>query len=598
MIEAFHTGPDPSRASRFTLLRRCARVAAALAAMAATCLPACAPSSPTRAPAGPTDTAPLESRLDALPGRTLVVPMQLSPGERRAQIPVRLQDGRVLEGKLWRVTVGLDPSAPPSWLPPAGAWSAAPLDPRAQPTAAPSGERTLASWILTVDLPLSLSGKAVEIDGRDYKLNVLPPLTPPGTVARPGALIDPPSRAGSPPALTRLIEPEAASPVRRWRYRLWLTGLDEGVPVASFDTPPIEAMAQQLELRWSWALRSLARSDAALAQRLSRRLVSVTDFGGSDLIPTWPTSQGDLDALLSDLLDPALDHARRAERAEAFLAAQPEAAAWIIDDAGTPDAASGRPSAAVGIANLSERPVLAAAAREQNLSLAEPAPLAPGSVARIFVAPDRAASPSRETAIGVQAGSWRASLQAFTSNIPCQPPGLTLGPLSPDFTLDTWLAAASHGSPASDSAWATVGMLYRRGADWTLYVECAHPETSTAASEEDTVRVWLGPTARPALVIRVGESGYAHVEQTRAPDGQADDPSAGVVVSDRSERKWVCQIPVPAWVIDQGGILRLGIERTDARGARSAFPRPLLPWQTEPARLAIDTRAWGAVPLK
>jgi hypothetical protein len=35
------------------------------------------------------------------------------------------------------------------------------------------------------------------------------------------------------------------------------------------------------------------------------------------------------------------------------------------------------------------------------------------------------------------------------------------------------------------------------------------------------------------------------------------------------------------------------VVRVDGRGRRSAWPRPMLPWQDEPGRAALDTRAWG-----
>jgi hypothetical protein len=97
---------------------------------------------------------------------------------------------------------------------------------------------------------------------------------------------------------------------------------------------------------------------------------------------------------------------------------------------------------------------------------------------------------------------------------------------------------------------------------------------------------------RPRLVLRVGESGYAHVESKLGAAGEdtGSDPVRVSVVS--RPGKWVCQIPLPAICFESDGTLRIGLERIDPRGTRSAFPRPMLPWQSEPGRVAIDTSTW------
>ena len=52
---------------------------------------------------------------------------------------------------------------------------------------------------------------------------------------------------------------------------------------------------------------------------------------------------------------------------------------------------------------------------------------------------------------------------------------------------------------------------------------------------------------------------------------------------------------LPPHAIEPSGVLRLGVERLDERGVRSAWPRALLPWESEPGRAAIDTRGWERI---
>ncbi len=570
--------------------RRCiraGRLPTLFVVMIGVLLPACTSVEPRSGGAEPSQLVPLESRIDALPGRTLLIPVRAAEGS-PASVPVTLEDGRELSGKLWRVTVEYDPGRA-SWLPQAGVWRATAFDAKVAPVAADPHVSALASSMVSVDLPLNVSSRWLTVGTSRVRLNVLGSLATPGTVA-PRQEIDliGPGPAVDAPALRRLLEPERRSPVRRWRYRLLAHAASE--PGDAFEDPIIEALARQEEGRWSWALRALAMADRDLAQRVARRLVATTTFGAGVVAPTWPSSQADLDALLPDLLDPTLDGARRAQRAEAFLMAQPAATAWIIDDAGTPDATTGRPSVAVGVANLSERVVLAAAVPGERITDAEPRELGPDTAMRLYVS--YANEAPIDAAIGVAVGSLRATLHPMVSRVPGAPPGVALGPLIPDFTLETWIAGGSTVAP--DPAWVGAAMLLRKDRVWTLFMECARAGDAAATPQEDTVRLWIGPTARPRLVLRVGESGYAHVEQALPGAGGTDapDPAAGVTVASRAA-KWVCEVKIPDWCIEPDGTLRVGLERVDSRGARSAYPRPMLPWQAEPGRIVVDTGAWG-----
>src|SRR5690606_19882026 len=107
---------------------------------------------------------------------------------------------------------------------------------------------------------------------------------------------------------------------------------------------------------------------------------------------------------------------------------------------------------------------------------------------------------------------------------------------------------------------------------------------------QEHVRVWLGPFRRPFSVLRIGSDG-AVVDEIAS--SAASEQRAGGVRVVREAGKWIVQAEVPAECIEADGSLRIGIERTDARGRRTAWPRPMLPWQSEPGRAAVGTNSWG-----
>jgi len=126
------------------------------------------------------------------------------------------------------------------------------------------------------------------------------------------------------------------------------------------------------------------------------------------------------------------------------------------------------------------------------------------------------------------------------------------------------------------------------GPKWWLYIECRTPPTPAGGlAPDESVRIWLGPTGRPRAVIRASR------------DGSVRDEATGSAVADttvvRKPDRWVCQLPVPDACLEADGTLRIAFERTDSRGVRRAWPRPMLPWQTEPGRAAVDTAAWGTL---
>lgn len=545
---------------------------------------------------------PIEPRIDALPGRTLIIPVRINESDVPRSFELKLSDGRALPAELRRIVVS--PSEPSAWLPPAGAWSSM------KATDPVESAGVLQAWVISTDLPQSVAGQKITLNGRELPINWLTFSRGPGVISPPAGKVlrEVPLPAGpDAPSLARILEPERTSPLRRWRYRLATDGLDraggaDATPLLlRFSDPAIEAYAVQWEDRWAVALKSLYRSNEALGVRLANRLASIASFGEGVEAPVWQTDQSDLDSLLSDLLNPSFDGARRAQRAEAWLESQPAAAAWVIDDAGTQRALGGEAIVTVGMINLTERPTLASLSPARQRFEGELTPLKPNTATVLRLPDARSVSERALGAAELEAriGSWTRSLRAITGLAPVSPPGLAIGPFESDHTLASLTAGAA---PPADPGWSTAGLLFRRsGSDsgagaWTLHIECLRPD-DPGATGEDTLRLWVGLTGRPRLVVRIGESGYSHVELARRREEPERVPSS-VRVDARtisSAGKWTCQVTIPGWCVENDGSLRIGLERTDARAVRSTFPRAMLPWQNEPGRIAVDTRGWGSL---
>lgn len=571
---------------------------------------------------------PLERRVDAAPGLALVLPVDVR-GPINPARPIRalMDDGRSVGAELWWVSVA--PDGRPRWLPSPGRWSATP----AAADVLPSGA---GSWCVRLDVPGDAIGQGVWLGGRRVALNWLadPRLVPPA--ASPSWPPEPDTARLA--AVERWLEPERTNPLRRWRVRLLTRGFAppgarEAIPLPenttdenasapaepdAFAEPMLESLALQAEARWRAGLTRLHRADADAAERVRRRLVLTASFGAGVVAPVWACEPDELDTLLADLLNPRLAEGEVADRARAWLDDQPAAAAWIIDDAGTRDGLTGRSMATAGVANLSDRRTLAWAETDPPSGPPDLAPVEPGAVARVMVpsAAEGGARPGHvRPTVRLHVGRWSAVRAAESENMPTRPPGFRFEPFSTDWRLGEWSAGASDTlaapTPAGagrgdDAAWITSVLLLREpvapvgptlSADrWVAHVECRTPDMGRPdPARDDVVRVWIGPFERGGHVLRVSRSGEAVDE---GPPGAGRDPArapiAGVAVTRLGDR-WIARVPLPDGAIEPGGVLRIGLERTDARGVHSAWPRPMLPWQFEPGRMALDTSAWDGL---
>ncbi|MCC6677355.1 MAG: hypothetical protein IT436_09440 [Phycisphaerales bacterium] len=557
---------------------------------------------------------PVAARVDVITGVRSVVAVTIGPEvDTKQPVVVKLDDGRSPPALLRRIEITPEVDIG-SWAPPAGVW-------RVLGPADVQREGAAVVWVLAVDLPPDGLGQGLWVNGKRWELNWA--ASPEMLAAQHPELrwespVKPEARAS--PMLAKLVEPDRLSPARRWRYRLAMDGLrsltgreasivDATSAGTAFEDPLLESLAEETDARWAAALANLRLTNPDVARRLAARLALVVEFtgalgrrdGSAIHAPAWVADQDDLERLVSDLLDPNLPAKRRAARASAWLEAQAPGVGWVVDDARAGDAVSGASLSTVGIANLTEVSTLGWVALDRASQAPGMTPVG-AAAARAFTLPGERAATAAAYAeaqhkLTFHAGSWKSAGTVMSGRLGVMPPGLTIGPLLPDWTMADW-AGASKRPMVVEAEWATAAMLFkgpppvgtaagaRGSADgpalsgWTLYIECRRPVGGVEGPQE-FIRVWLGPTGRSRLVVRAGPE-----------DAEGTSPGVHVV---REAGRWALRFDIPGSCIEPDGTLRLGLERGDARGVHSAWPRRMLPWQSEPGRLAIDTGAWSGI---
>lgn len=537
--------------------------------------------------------APVEGRVDAIAGRTLVATVDVSPlvinpdaaDPNRALtglIPVTLDDGRVLAGEIHRVRVRPS-SGRRTWLAQPAFWDArssreysvleaASLDPNADP----------GFWIVTADLPADAPAGPVRIGTERFPVVWRESWRAPRRAA-PARPVTPRQRES-----LDLLRPASASPPDRWRLQLLADRRAPGAPSlaalvnASLGHPALDALAGALTDRWRVAISLVGDADPELAGRLATNLSRVV-FDGDLVVPAWPADATDTSRLLDRLLDPTQTPDGRAEFARAWLDEQARAIAWTIDDAGVRRPGSGINPVRVGVAELSGETALASAETPDGRRGPQVA-LSPFEIAQVVVAVTERDAPNL---LRVQIGETVTGVPVIASPAPAQPPGARLGPLAPTLTVRDWLGGAEA---APDPAWAAAGLLAKDpGEDsWSLYLECRTPVDyfMRASGADDIVRVWLGASGAPASVLRVRASGEV-TDEVRFEDLTEE------AVVERERDRWTAIVPIPLHAIDPDGVLRIGLERLDGDGGRATWPRAVLPWREAPGRVAIDLTAWN-----
>ena len=637
--------PRPHAASS-TARARCSAALPALALVLpafALALQGCSAPAPTpsSAAAPPPDLLPRETpRYHAVLGRMLVLPVSaLAPsptpnsnplrGDTTITVPraPRLDDGRELAPRAVRLTVQPAPAPPASlvapaapdleaaalwWLGEGHAWTITPLD-LARPVPADA--------TLLIVLPADAVGQGIWFGPRRVALNWV---TPALTAATPdGLAADLPDTAPARDAFfAACVRALAANPTRRWQARLLAPSAD----FPPFADAALEAVAGQFEGVWTAGLARLRAADPLLFAAVVRRIAAraeIPALGGAVVAPLVAADDPALHRLAALLVDSDADLSplRLTERVRAWLATRPPATAWLCDAGGALDALTHAPIPRLGLLNLSETPTLAWAAFRADAATPELIPLAPGE-GRMLASP--ALPPQRPGASPVAAeviahvGAWQRAIPAPPVALPVTPPGLPITGLTPDWNLLTWTSQSSGVAPNFTLPNLALLLLRDRPAPgeperWYLYGELATPAAAR-------VECYLGPTGatthrlsidlpsvppqlEPARPAPSTSPRSPAVSSVPAPTGAAfvrlgrsaaDTPLPGATIR-RDAARWIVRVPLPEAALPASGPLQLGVIVTLAPGGstlRAAWPAPLMPWQIEPPRLAVDLSAW------
>ncbi|TVQ59248.1 MAG: hypothetical protein EA379_11570 [Phycisphaerales bacterium] len=557
-------------------------------------------------------------------------------------VEVRTDDGRPLPSALYWIGWTADRDATIAWLSPPGVWRVE--DPLGAPEQVRGG-----SWTLLVDLRDARDASTITIDGRALTLHWLD--ASPNTARQTSARTATPNERTAITLLRALIEPATRDPARRWRARLLLERLGERDDAAPLDHPVLEVFATQIEGRWRAGLDRMASIDASLAARLRYAITPVVRFRGGELVPVWSAEGAALSRLLGDLLDPAMRDPERRSRIGAWLSALPEGVAWVEDDAVASrhiaiGVASLLPepttaSASLGGADLQSLPsgetatlIVSTDGAPEGVTvdvrigetridlpvMSAPAPGAPPGVRMGPFAREHTLATWLADAPIATDEAWltaamlhrRPGEQRWEVYIECRAAAApddadaqeqALDPATPEY-LDI---EAEYLAPPYPS----VPLVYAPGKEPPEFAAAVSqmelpstriaPPTSpevgalpgavpgalpgAGAGGTDAVRLWIGPTGAPLAALRVDRRGFVVNELVAGADPRP------IEIREEHDR-WIAVVEIPERFTRDRDVLLLGLERIDARGVRTTWPRAAFPWQTAPSRAAINLRAW------
>lgn len=572
---------------------------------------------------------PISERLDAIVSYPLVISIQVeNESDLRRGVTTRIDDGRTfVSDAFW---VGLTPyRSLPSWTRVAGRWEATAYD---EIRDTPPGQRPPGAWFIRVPLPIDAVGQGLWFGQTRYELNWLPDperaLLEADTTEHTRDFtrfwsMRPDRQALSDPIVQRAIEQYHRDPFQNWRARLLTDGLDpdrtraretlaetetsESIELElRAQTPSNEllgAIARQQEARWQIILGRIWLIDPDTARRIKLALIRTARFDERTL-PLWNADSTELARLAHDLLSPFVNDATRVLRAKAWLETQPRALAWIIDDQGALEAGTDRFLPMLGVVSLPSEPGSSLLRIDADLESPILETIPPDTMQRIrvpiipgIVTPS---NPQIGTArVNLRLGRWAQVLDAIATRVPASAPYVRIGPLLADWTMPALLNNRPIEHAAVPQERATSGILWRTeppsrenpSEGWRLFIECATPNPGQPS---DALSVWIGPRDFPTVVWRITPDGRSETLSSNTT-GIAPQPIVETrVLGDR----WVAQLDLPAGVFDQDGQLMLGIERTDSDGVHSAWPRRMIPGQTEPARLIITPERFDNLDLR
>ncbi|MEM8758390.1 MAG: hypothetical protein AAGF47_11490, partial [Planctomycetota bacterium] len=446
-------------------------------------------------------------RVDAVLGETLFVPIEFAGGFLPEDLgEVMLDDGRRLRADLYRIERIRAEPPPGQWLPGSVRWRAVRFG-----GPVPDDLRRSGFWAIVGDPPIDAVGQGIWIAGRRVQINWLPDPTEVARRVDAAAWSSPyPASIAADPARLAAITPELDTPDRRWRARLFATGLlldraprrvsqdgridrvDQGPrprPAAGprFDDPVIERVASLIEAKWLIGLARLYDDDPELNRSVRRLLTTHVDFGNGALMPMWPTEAAPEAALLSDLLDQTLPGRERSRRVRLWVDRQPEGVAWVQSDAG---GATGTrvPIATIGFANLGWQPVIASVASSAQRS-APTLETLPPLEARSLAAPVPAMS-SGQRRVMATIGGRDLPVAIESAALPARPPAFRIDRFHADWTMTALRKGSPSGSPPSLSSGVAVQLYKDHLGRWVLYAVL--DESPAAAGSADTLRLALG----------------------------------------------------------------------------------------------------------
>lgn len=569
--------------------------------------------------AGAQSIEPISERLDAIVSYPLVVSLQVkNENDLRRGVTTRIDDGRTFVSEpFW---VGLTPyQSLPTWTRVAGRWDATPYD---QIRSTPIEQRSTGSWFIQVPLPIDAVGQGLWFGQDRYELNWLPDperaLLEAGSAQRSidfarfwSVHLDETTLRD--PGVRDALQQYHRDPFQNWRSRLLTDGLDpdrtrarethaQATNIADTiklelqtQTPAVAllaAIARQQQARWQIILGRLWLIDPATANRMKLALIRTVRFEERTL-PLWNADNTDLSRLAHDLLSPFVDDDTRVLRAKAWLEKQPRAAAWVIDDQGTLEAGTGRFLATLGVISLPSEPGGSLVRIDAGLEspILETIPHNSLHALQVPIEPQDVSPLNPQintTRVNLRLARWSQTHDLIASRVPAGAPFARIGPLLADWTMPSLLnnRPLEHASISPDRV--TNGILWRTAAPsrrnpsagWRLFFECA---AANPGQVPDALTIWIGPREYPTAAWRITPDALIQTI-TSNPALIIPQPS---VETRLLEDRWVVQIDLPDIVFDQDGQLMLGVERTDADGVHSAWPRRMIPGQREPGRLII-----------
>lgn len=551
----------------------------------------------------PGQLAPVRASYDAIPGRPLIISVRPEKNRHpKPRVTLRFPDGREIAGEVAAVRLVPPQERTGGWLADAPTWRVlAPGEVR-------SGEGL--AWFVLADLPEDVIGQEVWLAGRPISLRWLP--RPRLLASRLGFDADHPDRSplADPwvgplpddwrgrPDLLDALGPAFRDPLRRWRAELATRGLhpsaDRGVgpitpellgtglveataKVAPLADRLLDAIASQNEARWRIALARLWAAAPGLSLRVRQALAGAGRFpigghpGEAAVVPVWTADGRDASGLLSMLLEG--NAGTRGENARRWLAEAPKLSMWIIDDG----AAGG--SARIGAMYLDAGDTTAIPLTGRDVRPV----LLTTRLASMFRPNISETNHARGMLFEARIAGHIERVTLEPGPAPLAPPGETIGPVWADYSMSAWLAADPADRAARLGSTRISGRVTRSGTSkaWSVFLRSDAP---------GTVRLWIGPAKRTAGVLTVGLRGGVDLQRFDRVGERLGEP--GVVRGTDESGATQIEITLPAGSVEPDGTLHLGLEFVDEQGRRVAWPRPMLPWQIEPARRVLDTRAW------